>query len=145
MRESLINMEKNRVPASFRSLSRRGFVSAIACTPAALLLIGTTKAAAQDAPATTAPQAGAATSGAGTCAAADTDGMRAALSYVETSQYGAAKNCLNCEFWRAAARAACGGCTLIDGAIAPNGYCDSWAITHSFDGPGAQPVSPPQT
>ncbi len=54
-------------------------------------------------------------------------GMRNSLAYVDVTP-DAAKNCLNCSLYLAAsAGAACGGCNLLKGPIAPNGYCISWA------------------
>ncbi|MCB9604433.1 MAG: high-potential iron-sulfur protein [Sandaracinus sp.] len=53
--------------------------------------------------------------------------MRTTLAYVEHSPHGAQKNCTNCNFFQAAAAGQCGGCTLIQGPIHPEGYCNSWA------------------
>ncbi|MEL6178713.1 MAG: high-potential iron-sulfur protein [Myxococcota bacterium] len=40
----------------------------------------------------------------------------------------AAKNCANCALYQAPKDgAACGGCTLVKGPIAPKGYCTLWA------------------
>ncbi len=52
--------------------------------------------------------------------------MRTTLQYVEVSEVEG-KNCTNCSFYTQEEGAACGGCTLIKGPIAPNGYCVSWA------------------
>ena len=52
---------------------------------------------------------------------------RSNLAYVDASPHGAAKNCLNCNFYEAAAEGQCGGCTLVKGPINPQGYCNSWA------------------
>ncbi|MFT4604084.1 MAG: hypothetical protein ACI9W4_000804 [Rhodothermales bacterium] len=53
--------------------------------------------------------------------------MRNSLAYVDVTP-DAAKNCLNCSLYLAAAAgASCGGCNLLKGPIAPNGYCISWA------------------
>ena len=53
--------------------------------------------------------------------------MRNTLAYVDETA-DPAKNCLNCSLYLpAAAGAACGGCNLLKGPIAPNGYCISWA------------------
>lgn len=53
--------------------------------------------------------------------------LRTTLAYVDQSPHGAQKNCLNCNFYQAAAANQCGGCTLIQGPIHPEGYCNSWA------------------
>lgn len=53
--------------------------------------------------------------------------MRGSLQYVDVTP-DATKNCLNCSLYLAAEEgAACGGCNLLKGPIAPNGYCISWA------------------
>ncbi|NNE71896.1 MAG: hypothetical protein HKN29_16245 [Rhodothermales bacterium] len=53
--------------------------------------------------------------------------MRDSLQYVDVTP-DPEKNCLNCSLYLAAAEgAACGGCNLLKGPIAPNGYCISWA------------------
>lgn len=53
--------------------------------------------------------------------------MRNSLAYVDDTP-DPTKNCLNCSLYLAAAEgAACGGCNLLKGPIAPNGYCISWA------------------
>ncbi len=52
---------------------------------------------------------------------------RSNLGYVEASPHGAAKNCLNCNFYTAAGENQCGSCTLVKGSINPAGYCNSWA------------------
>ena len=53
--------------------------------------------------------------------------MRTQLQYAETTP-DPAKDCTNCQLWIAQeAGAACGGCQLLKGPIAPKGYCISWA------------------
>jgi High potential iron-sulfur protein len=54
-------------------------------------------------------------------------GMRGSLQYVDVSpQEG--KDCANCSLYLAAAEgAACGGCNLLKGPIAAEGFCISWA------------------
>lgn len=53
--------------------------------------------------------------------------LRTNLQYVEVSA-DPNKLCLNCQLYVAPAEgAACGGCTLIKGPIAPKGSCSSWA------------------
>jgi hypothetical protein len=53
--------------------------------------------------------------------------MRTQLQYVEVSTLPD-KLCDNCQLWVVpAAGAACGGCQLIKGPIAPAGHCVSWA------------------
>jgi hypothetical protein len=52
------------------------------------------------------------------------ENMVGQLQYVEQSTV-AGKNCLNCQFYIEGSP--CGGCTLIKGPIAPEGYCNSWA------------------
>jgi hypothetical protein len=40
-----------------------------------------------------------------------------------------AKRCDNCAYWEPPrGDAPCGGCTVMDGPIAPEGYCDLWEI-----------------
>ncbi len=52
---------------------------------------------------------------------------RQTLGYVDVSpQEG--KYCHNCRFYnQPEGGAACGGCQLFPGPVAPNGYCNSWA------------------
>jgi hypothetical protein len=96
--------------------SRRALLRFLACTPAAIAF-GAGVAGGQE---TTQSQ----------CWSDEDEGMRISLNYVEVSPHGAEKDCRNCEFWIPGDTAeACGGCTLIGGAIDPLGYCDSWALT----------------
>lgn len=105
------------MPAIAKSQGRRQFLRYIAVAPLALLAVGARKASAQ------AVQAGSAT------CASDDEAMKESLHYLTVSPYGAERNCSNCKLWTApTAGAPCGGCTLIDGAIDPHGYCDSWAL-----------------
>jgi hypothetical protein len=53
--------------------------------------------------------------------------MRQTLQYVEESP-DPEKLCSNCQLYVAPEEgAACGGCQIIKGPIAPGGYCTSWA------------------
>lgn len=53
--------------------------------------------------------------------------MRETLAYVEDSPYPE-KRCDNCQLYiEPEGDAACGGCQIIKGPIAPQGYCTSWA------------------
>lgn len=52
-------------------------------------------------------------------------GMRTTLGYVDKSVQ-AGKNCGNCKLYKAAMPGQCGGCTLLQGPINPEGYCNSW-------------------
>ena len=53
--------------------------------------------------------------------------MRQTLQYVDVSPKPD-QLCSNCQLYVPAAEgAACGGCTIIKGPIAPGGYCTSWA------------------
>jgi hypothetical protein len=53
--------------------------------------------------------------------------MRQSLGYVEQS-VAPEHWCHNCAFWQAPAEGTpCGGCTLIQGPINPDGWCRSWA------------------
>lgn len=53
--------------------------------------------------------------------------MRNQLQYVDETP-NPEQVCTNCALWVAPAEgASCGGCNLIKGPIAPNGYCISWA------------------
>lgn len=54
--------------------------------------------------------------------------LRESLEYAETSPFGPAKNCLNCSYYLAPTENACGGCTLLRGAVHPLGYCTSWEL-----------------
>lgn len=55
------------------------------------------------------------------------DTMVTNLKYVPKTA-DAAKNCSNCQLFKAAAAgAACGGCQLFPGPVADQGYCVSWA------------------
>ena len=57
--------------------------------------------------------------------------MRNTLGYVDVTADDA-KNCANCALYTVAVGgASCGGCTLLKGPIAPNGYCMSWAMAQS--------------
>lgn len=112
-------------------LSRRSLLAFAAAAPG-FALFAVQPARAQDTPAAGAEAEGDyVTPAAGACSAEDADGMRSSLQYVEVSQFGAERDCRNCEFWSADAGAACGNCTLIEGAISPTGYCDSWALASS--------------
>lgn len=52
---------------------------------------------------------------------------RQALGYVDASP-NATQLCSNCRFYnQPVGDAACGGCQLFKGPVAPNGYCNSWA------------------
>jgi len=51
---------------------------------------------------------------------------RQAVGYVDESPH-TGKLCANCRFFtRPAAGAACGGCQVVRGPIAPKGYCNAW-------------------
>jgi hypothetical protein len=51
---------------------------------------------------------------------------RQAANYVDESPH-ADKNCANCRFFKQpAAGAACGGCEIVKGPIAAEGYCNAW-------------------
>ena len=53
--------------------------------------------------------------------------MRSTLQYVDETA-DPEKFCDNCQLWKAPeGGAACGGCQIIKGPIAPKGYCTSWA------------------
>lgn len=55
------------------------------------------------------------------------DTMVKNLKYVSKSPE-AARNCANCQLYKApAGGAACGGCQLFPGPVAPGGWCASWA------------------
>jgi uncharacterized paraquat-inducible protein A len=52
--------------------------------------------------------------------------QRQNLRYVAQSPE-AAKNCANCQLYKAPAQAGeCGGCQLFAGRVHPNGWCQSW-------------------
>jgi hypothetical protein len=52
---------------------------------------------------------------------------RAALRYVDQSS-DTQRVCANCRFFKAPeAGASCGGCEVVTGPIAPQGYCTVWA------------------
>jgi hypothetical protein len=52
---------------------------------------------------------------------------RQAVNYVDKSPQ-ADKSCANCQFFKQpAAGVACGGCEIVAGPIAPEGYCNAWA------------------
>lgn len=52
--------------------------------------------------------------------------QRAALNYVDVTPIPT-EMCSNCQFYVAAeSGAACGGCQLFAGPVAPNGYCTGW-------------------
>ncbi|MDT7855761.1 high-potential iron-sulfur protein [Rubrivirga sp. S365] len=53
--------------------------------------------------------------------------QRAALNYVDVTPIPG-EMCSNCAFYEApAGGAACGGCQLFAGPVAPGGYCTGWA------------------
>jgi len=52
--------------------------------------------------------------------------MRTSLNYVDASTT-AGQTCENCTLYTAANAGECGGCTVIQGPINPNGWCSSWA------------------
>lgn len=114
-------------------LSRRQFLQRFAAVGALGIGTGSLLSACgggETAPQGAAPGTPAATAG----ACADLTGlteqevaMRTQLQYVEVGT-DPAKHCVGCALWVApAAGAACGGCTLIKGPIAPEGHCISWA------------------
>lgn len=52
---------------------------------------------------------------------------RRALAYVDVSPRED-QRCANCRFFKPpAGGASCGGCEIVSGPIAPNGYCNAWA------------------
>lgn len=117
------------------SSGRREFLRFLAITPLAVFTLGAGKAGAQATTGAPDPQAASgaqATSGAATVCPADDEAMRESLNYLAVSPYGPTKDCTNCKLWSAPAPGtSCGGCTLIEGAIDPHGYCDSWAAIGS--------------
>ncbi|MGB0678452.1 MAG: high-potential iron-sulfur protein [Polyangiales bacterium] len=50
---------------------------------------------------------------------------RKSLAYIEPSPHHD-KNCANCRFFQSKGDKACGACTLMQGPIHPQGYCNSW-------------------
>lgn len=51
---------------------------------------------------------------------------RQTIKYVDESPY-AEKDCANCRFFKQPeAGAACGGCEIVKGPIASEGYCNTW-------------------
>jgi hypothetical protein len=103
--------------SSAKGSSRRALLRYLACAPAAFAF----SAGVADGQETPAPSQ---------CWSDEDESMRISLNYVEVSPFGAEKDCRNCEFWIVGdTPEACGGCTLIGGAIDPVGYCDSWALT----------------
>ena len=52
--------------------------------------------------------------------------MRKTLEYVDSTA-DPAKNCANCQLYKAASADQCGACTLLKGTIHPKGFCKSWA------------------
>ncbi len=53
---------------------------------------------------------------------------RRALNYVAESPH-ADQTCANCQFYKTEGDVpSCGGCEIVSGPIAPEAYCDSWAI-----------------
>ena len=52
---------------------------------------------------------------------------RESNGYVANSPHGAAKQCINCNFGQNLTESSCGTCTVIKGAIHPEGYCNLWA------------------
>jgi hypothetical protein len=56
--------------------------------------------------------------------------MRQSQHYVEASPHSD-KNCANCNFYTAGAANACGTCSVIQGSINPQGYCNLWAASAS--------------
>lgn len=53
-------------------------------------------------------------------------GMRTANAYVDQTA-DPSKTCSNCNFFETRGDAACGGCKVLKGPIAPRGYCRLWA------------------
>ena len=112
------------------SSGRRQFLRFVAVAPFAAFALGTGRAAAQ------------ATAGATSVCPVDDEPMRESLNYLAVSPYSPTKDCTNCKLWSApAAGATCGGCTLIEGAIDPHGYCDSWAPIGSAPSATAAPAT----
>jgi hypothetical protein len=54
--------------------------------------------------------------------------LRNSLEYQDISPHGETKRCSNCQFFRPPSHEdQCGSCTLVQGPINPEGYCNSWA------------------
>lgn len=119
------------------SISRRNFLGRFALLGAAGLGASSLLAACGggEQPAETAPGE-AATSGDGVVAA-QCEGYdalteqdlqtRQTLGYVDESP-NPQQICSNCRFYnQPAGGSPCGGCTLFQGPVAPEGYCNSWA------------------
>lgn len=122
---------------STNDLSRRDFLLRVSAFGALAVGSGTVLAACGGGE-EPAAEAGAETgAGGGDMAAAQCDdvtglteqeiSMRETLQYVSNSPYED-KLCSNCQLYiEAEAGAQCGGCQIIAGPIAPEGYCTSWA------------------
>jgi hypothetical protein len=83
-----------------------------------------------------------------TCGSVEDDSLRISFEYVDSSVYGAAQDCRNCEFWTAVEPGQnCGGCTLIAGPISPYGWCTAWAPAAGLVAPPAneEPAQAPPT
>lgn len=52
--------------------------------------------------------------------------MRQSQHYVDSSP-NPEQNCANCNFFSAGQAGQCGTCTVVQGPIHPDGYCDLWA------------------
>jgi len=52
--------------------------------------------------------------------------MRQSQNYVDASP-NADQNCANCNFYTAGQAGQCGSCSVVQGPIHPDGYCDLWA------------------
>jgi hypothetical protein len=130
------------VAATVSSPGRRQFLRFASLTPLAVIALGIGAAGADvtagDDATAPAPAGSGQASAAAVCPNED-ESMRDTLNYLAVSPYGPTKDCTNCKLWSApVAGASCGGCTLIDGAIDPHGYCDSWApvAANSTSSPG---------
>ena len=69
----------------------------------------------------------------GALSCTDTSGLseaqtatRSSQEYVDSSP-NADQNCANCNFFTAGQAGQCGSCTVIQGPIHPDGYCNLWA------------------
>ena len=99
---------------SDRSSSRRVFLRSLSLAPAALLLVGASRARAQDAPASA-------------CPVNRDDGLPDTLQFVEMAA-NPDQSCRHCSFWTADATGACGACEMLRRPTPGTGHCMSFAI-----------------
>lgn len=99
-----------------RSSSRRWFLRSLSLAPAAVLLVGASRARAQDA-----------ATPASACPVDRSDGLPDTLQFVEVTE-NPEQPCRACAFWAADDTGQCGACEMMRRPTPAMGHCMSWAV-----------------